>query len=187
MQRHTQQSHFFQRGECGSGGGVLSAGVVPGALTGDDNPADSDMKALTGVYQKILLVPRPDYGTRIMLWTTVLQQHGASISPALDLSSLAKISDGYTAGDIVACVRKVLKPRRIEALAQKPLLAVEFVPALAELLPVFDVDYAALRDWMTKTPLGKKQEKLKDGGADDDDGGGKKKGKKKSGKKKKKK
>eukprot|EP00041_Stephanoeca_diplocostata_P018551 m.389136 g.389136 ORF g.389136 m.389136 type:complete len:852 (-) comp21047_c0_seq2:131-2686(-) len=153
----------------------------------DDNPADSDMKALTGVYQKILLVPRPDYGTRIMLWTTVLQQHGASISPALDLSSLAKISDGYTAGDIVACVRKVLKPRRIEALAQKPLLAVEFVPALAELLPVFDVDYAALRDWMTKTPLGKKQEKLKDGGADDDDGGGKKKGKKKSGKKKKKK
>lgn len=76
-------------------------------VPGDDNPVDSDMKALSGVYQKILHVPRPDYGTRILLWVHALKQEGATVSPSLDLSSLAKISDGYTAGDIVACVRKV--------------------------------------------------------------------------------
>jgi len=150
-------------------------------------PYDADMKALSGIYQKIIRIPRPDYGTRMMLWESILRREGGYdiINDELDLSSLSKISDGYTAGAITTCVRSVLTARRVQALGHRPLRAVELVPGLAPLLPVSIEDEEELKKWMTKTPLGKKFEKLKQGDGDDDDGGGKK--KKKGGKKKKKK
>ena len=93
----------------------------------------------------------------------------------------------YTAGAIQKCVRKVLGARRVATLSTRPLVASEFVPALAQLTPVYDEEDAAMRDFIAKTPLGKAAEKLAEGGGDGDGGGKKssgKKGKKGSGKKK---
>jgi IQ and AAA domain-containing protein len=137
------------------------------------------------------MIPHPDYGSRLMLWRNALMREGCTqahlSSPTLDLSSLAKISDGYTAGDITKVSRQVLTARRIQTLAYKPLLASEFVPALARLDPIDPEQELEYKNWQLKTPMGKKRAALK-APADDDDGGGKgKKGKKGSGKKKKKK
>lgn len=153
----------------------------------ESNPQDADMKALTGVFQKIIRMPVPDYGTRLMLWDNVLKREGGfnAVSDEIDLSSLSKISEGYTAGTITTCVRSILTERRIQNLSHKPLRAVEMIPGLAPLLPVSVEDEESLKSWMSKTPLGKKSEKLKAGGDDGEDSS--KKGKKKSGKKKKKK
>jgi len=151
----------------------------------DDKPYDADMKALSSVYQKIIRISRPDYGTRIQLWRHFITEEGGVITDVLDLSSLAKISDGYTAGAIQACVRKVLVSRRVAMLHIRKLVAAEFVPALAMRTPVYDEDDAEMVSWLSKTPLGKKADKLADGGGGG--GGGKKSKKKKSGKKKKKK
>jgi hypothetical protein len=156
----------------------------------DEKPEEADMKALTGVYDKILMIPHPDYGSRLMLWRNTLMREGCThvhlASPTLDLSSLAKISDGYTAGDITKVSRQVLTARRIQTLAYKPLSASEFVPSLARLDPVDPEQELEYKNWQLKTPMGKKRAALK-APPDDDDGGGKKKGKKGSGKKKKKK
>lgn len=78
----------------------------------DNNPFETDVKGLTSVFQKILMVPLLDYGSRLALWGRTLQTHGAHLTDAFDLSSLAKISERYTARDIVLAVQAVLGPMR---------------------------------------------------------------------------
>ena len=153
----------------------------------DHKPFDGEHKQVATVYDKVLSIPRPDYGTRRLLWRETLLREGASylhLKTGLDISSLTKISDGYTAGDITHSIRQVLTARRIQTLAYKPLLASEFVPPLARLDPVFAELEQAFQIWMTKTSLGKARDALFK--PPDEDGGGKK-GKKGGGKKKKKK
>jgi len=62
-------------------------------VIGTENcPYEADIKALQTVFQKILMVPRPDYGSRRRLWEQILTANGGITTPSLDLSSLAKIS-----------------------------------------------------------------------------------------------
>ncbi len=58
----------------------------------DNDPFETDMKTLTSVFQKILFVPKPDYGSRFMLWKQILTAKGGILSPEFDLSALAKVS-----------------------------------------------------------------------------------------------
>jgi len=153
----------------------------------DDKPEAGEMKSITSVYDKVLMVPKPDYGSRLMLWQSTLLREGCHVehlTKALDVSSLAKISDGYTAGDIIKCVREILTSRRIQTLPYRPLTAAEFVPALAKLDPVMPDAEMAYLNWQFKTPMGKKLA-ARLNPPEDDDGKGKK--GKKGGKKKKKK
>lgn len=131
----------------------------------DSNPFDADMKGITSVFQKILYVPKPDYGSRCMLWRNILQAHGAHLSPDFDLSSLAKISEGYTAGSMVVAAREVLTPRRVQQQPVNPLRPEHLVPALARLEPVGLKEDEEFKSWFAKTPLGKQQGK---GGEGDD-------------------
>ena len=92
---------------------------------------DAEVKALCGMYQKMLLVPRPDYGSRLseltlflhhslspqpspVLWKAMITKHGGQITDTLDISSLAKVSDGYTAGHLDRAITQVLTERRIQ-------------------------------------------------------------------------
>ena len=102
-------------------------------------------------------------------------------SDKFDLSSLTKISDGYTAGSIVYAVEQTLTDRRVVQQKMRPLQAVEFVPHLAKCEPVYKAEEDAYHIWYSKTPTGKKRSKFM--GGDDEDEGGKK--EKKKGKKKK--
>ena len=54
--------------------------------------------------------------TYAVMWRTMIQSQGGLkyISGSLDLSSLAKISDGYSAGHIEKSVTTVLTDRRIQ-------------------------------------------------------------------------
>lgn len=126
-------------------------GLQPGervlVLGVDRSPYDTDMKTLATVFQKILLIPKPDYGSRFLLWKQILQQEGVTSTRKLDLNSLSKISDGYTAGDLTVAAREVLTPRRIAMLGVKPLAAVELVAPLARLEPVYTTEEEALKNW----------------------------------------
>eukprot|EP00039_Didymoeca_costata_P011307 m.158135 g.158135 ORF g.158135 m.158135 type:complete len:875 (+) comp15127_c0_seq2:246-2870(+) len=169
----------------------LSKGDRVIILGTEENPYDADSKGVKSVYDKVIMIPRPDYGTRLALWKHAILEEGVELNQltdALDLSSLAKISDGYTAGDIVNITRETIGSRRLRTLAHRPLTAEEFIPGLAKKEPVMEDEEVRLKEWFMKsTPMGSALSKLQD--PKDDDGGGKKKkgGKKKSGKKKKKK
>ncbi len=73
---------------------------------------DAEVKGLCGIYQRILLVPRPDYASRMILWKQLISRE-TTLTTGLDFSSLAKVTDGYTPGHIRTAITKVLTERRV--------------------------------------------------------------------------
>ncbi|CAN0065692.1 unnamed protein product [Scytosiphon promiscuus] len=54
------------------------------------------------------------------------------IGSTVDLSTLAHVSEGYTAGSIYRAVKTTLTPRRVHRIAKRPLLSAEFLGVLAQ-------------------------------------------------------
>ncbi|XP_023809900.1 IQ and AAA domain-containing protein 1 isoform X1 [Oryzias latipes] len=128
-----------------------------------EDPMSADIKSMCKMYNKILLIPRPDYGSRYIMWKELINQKGGETTKALDLSSLAKISDGYTPGHMVKAIQSVVTERRIRQQGSRPLTAAEFVAPLARIDPVFQEQEEALKNWYAKTPLGRKRVKAATG------------------------
>uniref|UniRef100_A0A8C9K6C4 IQ motif containing with AAA domain 1 n=1 Tax=Panthera tigris altaica TaxID=74533 RepID=A0A8C9K6C4_PANTA len=120
-------------------------------------PFDAELQSFCKVYQKIILVPRPDYASRFVLWKQIIQRNGGIITNALNISCLAKVTDGFTQGHIVQVVKGVLTDRRIHRQNYKPLVAAEFVAALTRMSPVYQEEEESFKDWYAKTPMGKKR------------------------------
>lgn len=80
-----------------------------------------------------------------VLWKQLIRKHGGEGTAALDLSSLAKISDGYTPGHIVQVIQSVLTKHRVFQQATRPLTAAEFIAPLAQIDPVFQEEEEALK------------------------------------------
>uniref|UniRef100_A0A3P8XA35 ATPase AAA-type core domain-containing protein n=1 Tax=Esox lucius TaxID=8010 RepID=A0A3P8XA35_ESOLU len=108
-------------------------------------PFEADLKPFCKVYKKIILIPRPDYASRLVLWREFLLGGGAHLTPSLDLSSLAKVTDGYTQGHILQAVRLVLTQRRLAQQTTRPLTAAEFIPPLARQDPVYKEEEEAFK------------------------------------------
>ncbi|NXT21075.1 DRC11 protein, partial [Syrrhaptes paradoxus] len=114
-------------------------------LVGTTNrPFDANLKPFCKVYQKIILIPRPDYASRFgeyfkgrLLWKHIILQSGGEITNALNISCLAKLSDGFTQGHIVQAVQAVLSELRLLQMTRKPLSTDEFVTPLAMQDPVY--------------------------------------------------
>ncbi|XP_042638151.1 IQ and AAA domain-containing protein 1-like [Orycteropus afer afer] len=123
-------------------------------------PQLAEMKGLCRTYERILLMPRPDYASRFVLWKHMIETQGVQVTQSLDISALAKVSDGYTPGHILQAIQSVLTERRLLQLSKRPLVASEFLGHLAKLEPVYKEEEESLKDWYFKTPLGKKRMKL---------------------------
>ena len=52
--------------------------------------------------------------THVVIWKVVVTKSGGYLTDALDISSLAKVTDGYTPGHINTVVTQVLTERRIQ-------------------------------------------------------------------------
>ncbi|XP_051046728.1 dynein regulatory complex protein 11 isoform X2 [Phodopus roborovskii] len=148
-------------------------------------PFDAELQSFCRVYQKIILVPRPDYASRYVLWKQIILRNGGVLTNALNISCLSKVTDGFTQGQIVKVVKEVLTDRRIRQQSHKPLTAVEFITIMTTMNPVYKEEEESFKNWYAKTPLGKKRiMSLSVGGVKEKEKDkGKKKGKK--GKKKK--
>ncbi|KAF0042108.1 hypothetical protein F2P81_005640 [Scophthalmus maximus] len=121
------------------------------------DPLSADIKTLCKMYSKIILIPRPDYGSRCILWKQLITKQGGEVTKALDLSSLAQISDGYTPGHMVQVIQSVVTKRRIMQLPNRPLTAAEFIAPLAKIPSVSREEEKAFKSWFEKTPLEKKR------------------------------
>ncbi|XP_063501844.1 dynein regulatory complex protein 11 isoform X5 [Symphalangus syndactylus] len=142
-------------------------------------PFDAELQSFCKVYQKIILVPRPDYASRYVLWKQIIERNGGVLTSALNVSCLAKVTDGFTQGHIVEVVKGVLTDQRIRQQIHKPLTAVEFIMAIASMNPVYKEEEESFKNWYAKTPLGKKRALAITGGsAEKAKDKGKRKGKK---------
>ena len=50
----------------------------------------------------------------IVQWNSLILRHGGHVTDGFDMSSIAKVSDGYTPGHINTAVTQVLTERRIQ-------------------------------------------------------------------------
>ncbi len=66
-----------------------------------------------------------------MLWKTLILKYGGVITSALDLTSLAKLSDSYAPGHIHDTIVEVLTERRLAKMSKHPLQATDFIPGLS--------------------------------------------------------
>ena len=155
-----------------------------------NDPAAADIKTLCKSFEKNILIPKPDYGSRLELWKHFIVMRTESAgksstnSVSIDVSSLAKITNGFTAGMIKQAIFGTITDRRLETVERKPIKGEEFIEQLASIEPIFQDQEETLAAWFKKTPLGKKRDKLAKSAGDDDGGAkkGKKGGKKKKGK-----
>ncbi|NXH36349.1 DRC11 protein, partial [Myiagra hebetior] len=106
-------------------------------------PFDANPGPFFKVFQKIILIPKPDYLTRCgkyftaSLWKRCILQGGGALSRLVNLSCLAHVSDGFTQGHIVDSVHTVLSELRLLQMPRKPLRTAEFVTSLARHDPVY--------------------------------------------------
>lgn len=75
----------------------------------------------------------------------MLYAQNVQVTQSLDISALAKVSDGYTPGHILQAIRLVLTERRILQLSKRPLVASEFLGHLAKLEPVYREEEESLK------------------------------------------
>lgn len=80
-----------------------------------------------------------------VLWKHMLEAQVGPATQSLDVSALAKVSDGYTPGHIVQAIQSVLTERRLLQLSKRPLVASEFLGHLAKLEPVYREEEEALK------------------------------------------
>uniref|UniRef100_A0A8C4YAK9 IQ motif containing with AAA domain 1 like n=1 Tax=Gopherus evgoodei TaxID=1825980 RepID=A0A8C4YAK9_9SAUR len=110
-----------------------------------DKPYAADVKTLCKAYERILLLPRPDYASRYVTWQCLIKKHGGTITAALDVSALAKLSDGYSQGHMVRAVQMALTERRLLQMPKKPLRAGEFLQLLAKADPIYSEEEKTLQ------------------------------------------
>nr|XP_023012366.1 IQ and AAA domain-containing protein 1 [Leptinotarsa decemlineata] len=119
-------------------------------LIGTTNcPWDCDQKLLQQVYQKYLIIPRPNYSSRYSIWANLLSQYMA-INWQFDIGLMSKISDGYTIGSIISTVNEVMTVKRMLQLRIHPLSPLELVNVLCQKTPIYKEEEEAMEQWWSK-------------------------------------
>ncbi|VDL92577.1 unnamed protein product [Schistocephalus solidus] len=123
-------------------------------------PFEATVKPFCSLYERVILIPRPDYASRYrkfssqpavfmlsfeVIWQVLIPKYQGEITEKLDLSSLAKISDGYTMGMMAKACQEVLTERRLALLEHKPLTTGEFILPLSRIDPVFQEEEDAYK------------------------------------------
>lgn len=110
-----------------------------------------DFNAFKDFFSKIVFLPRPDYYSRQVLWTSYLAKLGVERPNPDEVQTLSRISEYYSSGSIANVVKRTLTSRRIERLARKPFSINELIGPLAKEEPIYHNVDQQLRDWYHKT------------------------------------
>ncbi|XP_023246721.1 IQ and AAA domain-containing protein 1 [Copidosoma floridanum] len=135
------------------------------------SPWEGDQKMLYQTYDKVIFVPRPDYGSMSLIWRGLLCKY-AGISRQFDTSEMAKICDGFTIGTVMSAIEdvrreqtrllffnQVMTTKRMVQLRVQPLTHIELINALSLKEPIYREEEEAFLNWYSKTPTCKKKQK----------------------------
>ncbi|KAK9309172.1 hypothetical protein QLX08_001123 [Tetragonisca angustula] len=129
-------------------------------LIGTSNsPWDGDQKLLYQTYDKVIYIPRPDYGSMSLIWKDLLYKH-PGINRQFDTSVMAKICDGFTVGTVLASINEVMTTKRIVQLRTHPLTHGELINALSSKDPIFCEEEDTFLAWLLKTPISRKKQRV---------------------------
>ena len=175
-------------------------------------PENGDLKDMRAFFKKFLHMPYPDYASRCLIWRHYLENQIRSGLPKpsvlgyknaaqaaaaelatttlvrlacdkVDVSSLALVSEGYSAGAIARTIRSVATSRRIAMLKTRPLSSIDFIDNLSLQVVTYQDDRSAFMAFTKAiTRLEDRRSQVEKAAAGEGDG--KKDDKKKGGKKK---
>ncbi|XP_011862615.1 PREDICTED: IQ and AAA domain-containing protein 1 isoform X2 [Vollenhovia emeryi] len=123
-----------------------------------NKPWDGDPKLLYQTYDKVIYIPRPDYGTVSFIWKDLLYKY-SGISRQFDTSAVAKACDGFTIGTILAAINEIMTTKRMVQLRAHPLTHAELVNALSFKDPVYREEEDAFLAWFSKTPTCRRKQR----------------------------
>uniref|UniRef100_T1J0G2 AAA+ ATPase domain-containing protein n=1 Tax=Strigamia maritima TaxID=126957 RepID=T1J0G2_STRMM len=110
---------------------------------------------LSKMYDKVIMIPKPDYASRSLLWSTFITNSMGYDLERVDISLLSKVSDGYTAGRIRNAIITVLTEYRKALNKSRPVETLEFINVFALLDPIYKEEEDAHKMWYyTLSPLG---------------------------------
>lgn len=115
-------------------------------------PTKKDEKAFLNLWDKHIYCPLPDYASRKVVWSGLFERYQGRLPYEFDLSTLAHISDGFSAGQLDTVVHSLLTKRRLERLRVAPVELPETLQWLARVTPISREVDEALRKFMDKTP-----------------------------------
>lgn len=110
-----------------------------------------DEKGLMESFDEKVWVNYPEYGSRVVLWQKFIEQKGVFVDPVkLNISTLGRVSDGYSAGSIKQTVDRVLTTRRVQQLKNRALKVQEFIGPLSRTAYCWQEERDKLQqfDWM---------------------------------------
>ncbi|KAH6596541.1 hypothetical protein BASA61_003469 [Batrachochytrium salamandrivorans] len=120
-------------------------------------PWDADTKAMMPLFDKIMYCPKPDYSSRMLLWEKFITNHCGDRFPKVNLSMLARMTDGLSAGSIKLVCDRVLTERRIKMVHMRNLETAEFIEQILNLPTENQEEDKLYKDFFEKTPLLKKR------------------------------
>ena len=148
-------------------------------------PQEGSKKDFKKFFDKAIYFPFPDYTTRRLMWRVFIEKAGGVLKADFQLSTLAHISEGYSAGSIKKTCENVLTKFRKERLEQRPLTLAEFIGPLSLCGCTMDDQWKEFQNFTGFISGDDKRRQTIEAAQAGEDGGGDPK-KKKGGKKKKK-
>ncbi|KAI8895101.1 hypothetical protein BC833DRAFT_602431 [Globomyces pollinis-pini] len=128
-----------------------------------NKPWDGDAKTMLPVFDKIMYVPKPDYGSRLLVWTQFIKEKAPEQLRNINTSLLTRMSDNFSVGSIKLVCDRVMTARRIRTLRYKRLHTDEFVEQLLNLPPPNPEESKLFKDFCEKTSLVKQRNLLING------------------------
>ncbi|XP_060528387.1 dynein regulatory complex protein 11-like [Cylas formicarius] len=113
---------------------------------------------LRNAFERVILIPRPDYNSVYLFWRDFLNAF-PSVDRNFNYTALATVTTYYPYKVLKEVVERVLTPRRIIQLKFNPLKAEEFYEILVSerIEPITDKEYQKFTKWYAKTSLGRER------------------------------
>lgn len=122
-------------------------------------PSLTKQKKFNKFFDRIIVVPYPEYPSRYLAWRHFISYNlGVPLSPYFDLSSLTKVTAGYTVGAIKKACERVLTEERKASLPFSPLKATDFINVIWMQDPIYKEEQDQLVAWYKGTPLAKQRQ-----------------------------
>ncbi|KAG8230211.1 hypothetical protein J437_LFUL009273 [Ladona fulva] len=129
-------------------------------------PWESDQKGLASAYNKMIIVPRPDYATLSTVWNDILYSYNA-LNHKFDYGNLVVEIRIENNTCLQARTRRTQPPlvltcKRLLTLKVRPLKHIEFFKLLSAHDPVYWEEEDSFMQWFSKCPLARKKQKFLD-------------------------
>ncbi|KRX02464.1 P-loop containing nucleoside triphosphate hydrolase [Pseudocohnilembus persalinus] len=96
-----------------------------------NRPYDCSAKDIKKFFDKKFYFPYPNYGTRLQLIRNFINNRGVDIPDNFSLSTLAHVTQGFSAGSLKQAIDQVLSERRLLTIDQDPIKVQEFIGPIA--------------------------------------------------------